>query len=307
MEMGWSQPRPKFCDVGYTSAKVESSYRKEYEMGQQCDLSLSAARTLLPALFLILFTSHISAQDSLREFAETKIDGWTINVDVPAGAEKVVIPNFHAPMRDLKWESSKGKGKPELTPLVDKWQIKFAKSDESRTLKLELGGKPLRTEELTSIKPRPDGGFDLPAHLAHVVGKKLRYETQPWKNTVGYWVVADDYAYFILQFNKPGKFNVGILQGCGKGQGGSDATISLHGPVAADKYTSNQQPLDEASLGKVDFQVEETGHFQNFKWRHVGELSVATKGIYAIKVAPRKIAKGALMDVRAISLTPIPK
>ena len=258
-------------------------------------------------LLLILFTvSPAFAEEPV--FADMKIDKRTVTIEVPAGAEQVVVPNLHAPMRNLRWADTDGnKGKLEISPLVDAWQIKVAKSNESRTARLVLGGKPQRTEELTTIKPRPDGGFDIPAHLAHVVGKMLRYETQPWKNTIGYWVGADDYAYFILQFNKPGNFNAGILQGCGKGQGGSDATISLHGPVEADKYTSNQQPLDEASLAQVDFQVEETGHFQNFKWRHVGELSVATKGIYAIKVAPKKIAKGALMDVRAISLTPIPK
>ena len=104
------------------------------------------------------------------------------------------------------------------------------------------------------------------------------------------------------------KFNVGILQGCGKGQGGSDATISLHGPVEAGKYANDQQPLDEAAVGQIDFQVEETGHFQNFQyWRHVGELSVSEKGVFALKVSAKKIAKAALMDFRAISLTKIPE
>ena len=262
----------------------------------------------MAALAFCLLSGFVAAQEVAMDYAKTNIAGRAVTIEVPAGVEQVVIPNLHAPMRKLDWEQANdSKGKLELAPLVDAWRIKVAKSDEARTVKLVLGDRPLLTKDLTAIKPRPDGGFDLPAHLARVVGDKLRYEPQPRKNTVGYWVGPDDYAYFILQCNKPGKFNVGILQGCGKGQGGSDVAISLHGPVADGAYSEDQQPVGEAAIGTITFQAEETGHFQNFKWRHVGELSMATKDTYAIKVAPTKIAKTAVMDVRAISLTRIPE
>ena len=74
---------------------------------------------------------------------------------------------------------------------------------------------------------------------------------------------------------------------CGKGQGGS---------------------LVAATLGdqKVEFTVEDTGHFQNFIWRHIGEIGVSDPGVYALKISATKIAKGAVMDVRAVSLTRLP-
>ena len=95
-----------------------------------------------------------------------------------------------------------------------------------------------------------------------------------------------------LKVETPGRFNVGILQGCGKGQGGSDAVINI------------QNSTDQSST-KLDFKVEETGHFQNFKWRTIGEIELS-QGQQTLEIRPVKIANKALMDVRAIHLVRLP-
>ena len=260
----------------------------------------------------LLLVPVVFAQDTATEFGEYSIDGRIVSITLPADKQIVSIPNLHAPMMgNLSSDSDEPEDqKYSITPMVDAWQIKAKQPPKTdKQIQLRLGSKPILANQLKPIRQRPDGGFDFPAHLARVVGKKLRYELQPWKNTVGYWVEPEDYAYFVLRCDRPSEWNVGILQGCGAGQGGSDVTVSLLGPIGKpqSKFKSDQEPATGNVTSHLSFVVEETGHFQNFKWRHIGQLSTARKGVYVLKVATTKIAKNAVMDFRAISMTPIPE
>ena len=76
----------------------------------------------------------------------------------------------------------------------------------------------------------------------------LRYEPLPHKNTLGFWTQADDWASCEFTVTKPGTFTVEVLQGCGKGSGGSEVEVAV-----------GEQTLT--------FTVEDTGGFQNFKAR----------------------------------------
>jgi len=78
---------------------------------------------------------------------------------------------------------------------------------------------------------------------------------------------------------------VEILQGCGKGAGGSKAVIEVAG----------QQVL---------LTVEDTGHFQNFKARKVGHVRLDKPGNYRLKVVPTHKAGVAVMDLRQVRLLP---
>ena len=88
-------------------------------------------------------------------------------------------------------------------------------------------------------------------------------------------------------------YNVQILQGCGKGHG--DSHVSIH-----------VRPVGEPpkSTARVKFVVKETGHFQNFVRCDIGEVSIAAKGVYRVEIRPDRLAKGAVMDVRAVRLVP---
>ena len=99
-----------------------------------------------------------------------------------------------------------------------------------------------------TITARPDktsGIILLPAKYASTHGEKLRFEPQPHKNTVGYWANENDFAEWTFQCDMAGEYDIDILQGCGKGHGGSQVKL---------------QVADQS----LNFVVEETGHFQNF-------------------------------------------
>ena len=67
------------------------------------------------------------------------------------------------------------------------------------------------------------------ARTAEVHGIQLRFEPLPHKNTLGFWTRKDDWASWEFEIAKPGKFAVEVLQGCGKGSGGSDVELSVAG------------------------------------------------------------------------------
>ncbi len=130
-----------------------------------------------------------------------------------------------------------------------------------------------------------DGSVTLPARTARVHGVQLRYEPLPHKNTLGFWTRADDWASWELTVSRPGTFTVEVLQGCGKGQGGSEVELAVAGQT-------------------LRFVVEDTGHFQNFKARPIGTVTLDKAGRCTLTVKPTKKAAGAVMDLRAVVLRP---
>ena len=130
-----------------------------------------------------------------------------------------------------------------------------------------------------------DGTVTLPARSAAVHGVMLRYEPLPHKNTLGFWVRASDWASFDFTITAPGTFAVQVLQGCGKGQGGSEVEFAV-------------------GARTLQMTVEDTGHFQNFKARDIGRMTLDKPGRYTMTVKPKKKAAAAVMDLRSVTLTP---
>ena len=130
-----------------------------------------------------------------------------------------------------------------------------------------------------------DGSITLPAKTAEVHGIMLRYEPLPHKNTLGFWTQPADWAGWEFTVTKPGRFIVEPLQGCGVGQGGSEVEFSVAGQA-------------------LKMTVEDTGHFQNFKPRQIGEVNLDKSGHYTLTVKPKTKAKAAVMDLRQVRLVP---
>ena len=171
-----------------------------------------------------------------------------------------------------------------------------------------IADKPMTAKELSAklaawrkevgakmMKPNPDyvpnpqskdGIVTLPARTAEVHGIQLRYEPLPHKNTLGFWTRADDWASWDFTLTKPGTFVVEVLQGCGKGQGGSEVELTIDGQA-------------------LPFTVEDTGHFQNFKARDLGQLKLAKPGRHTLTVKAKKKAAAAVMDLRSVTLKPV--
>ena len=135
-----------------------------------------------------------------------------------------------------------------------------------------------------SIQQAADGSILLHSREAEIHGTMLRYEPQPHKNTVGYWTKIEDWASWDFQVTQPGSYSVEILQGCGNGSGGSDVEFSVGDQVL--KVT-----------------VKETGGFQMFVPRDIGQLRFEKPGRYTLSVKPTRKPGVAVMDLRQVVLT----
>lgn len=142
-------------------------------------------------------------------------------------------------------------------------------------------GKAARLPALPS-----DGLIRLEARDARVAGARLRYEPEPHKDTLGFWVDAGDTASWTFKVAAAGRYRVRVLQGCGKGNGGSRVAL-------------------ECGAGRVEFTVEETGHFQRFVAREVGALDLAA-GEARLTVRPLAKKGAAVMDLRRVILERAP-
>lgn len=152
------------------------------------------------------------------------------------------------------------------------------------SIELVTSGMPRFCESPAVSRPGPDGVITLSACDAVVHSEKLQFEPLTHKNTVGFWVNPNDYAEWSYALDQPGDFEVEILQGCG-GHAGSDVELGF-------------------PEGPVPFVVEETGHFQNFVWRNIGKIALKEPGVQTVTLKCRKLAKGAVMDMRQVRLVP---
>lgn len=130
-----------------------------------------------------------------------------------------------------------------------------------------------------------DGTITLPAKTADVHGVMLRFEPLPHKNTLGFWMRADDWVSWDFDVKTPGAFRLEILQGCGNGSGGSEVEFAV-----ADK--------------SFKITVEETGGFQNFRKRDLGTVALDKPGRYTLTVKPKSKPGLAVMDLREVRLVP---
>ena len=141
-------------------------------------------------------------------------------------------------------------------------------------------------KEGKEIKQAEDGSVELDAHDATVHGVTMQYERKPQKMCLGYWVNPNDWASWTFPIEKPGTFKVELTQGCGAGHGGSEVSLLVGGK-------------------SFDFTVEDTGGFQNWKAREIGEVTLEEPGEYRLEVRPKNKAKVAVMDIRRVRLVPV--
>lgn len=213
---------------------------------------------------------------------------------VPSGA-KFVFPRLNNPTKRVYLL-----GKPEtelsLRPDVKEWIITLPKElpqGAEPLIVVQTIGRPHLPTTPQRIKPTDQGLLVLPAHKALTHGEKLRYEPQPHKNTVGYWTHPKDFAQWFIEVPQPGEYDLHVLQGCGKGQGGSHVSIQVRSSGS-----------DVRSTAAIAFTVKETGHFQNFVRRKVGSVSIRQAGLHTVEIRPDRLANKAVMDVREVRLVP---
>jgi arylsulfatase A-like enzyme len=129
------------------------------------------------------------------------------------------------------------------------------------------------------------GDIRLHAKDAGVHAETMRYEPEPYKNVLGYWTNAADWADWEFDVPTAGRFEVEIQQGCGEGSGGAEVAVEVGGVT-------------------LTFTVQETGHFQRMICQTIGEVDLPA-GRQTLAVKPRTKPGVAVMDVRRVVLRPV--
>jgi arylsulfatase A-like enzyme len=149
-----------------------------------------------------------------------------------------------------------------------------------------VGAKMMTPNPDYSPNPQDAGGIiTLPAKWARVSGEQLRFEPMPHKNTLGFWVNVKDWASWEFDVKTPGMFDVELLVGCGNGSGGSEVNVVVGSQT-------------------LTFTVEQTGGFQNFVPRTIGQVQIDKAGRHSLEIRPQKKPGPAVMDVRQVRLVP---
>ncbi len=117
-------------------------------------------------------------------------------------------------------------------------------------------------------------------------GSTIRYEPQPNKNTIGYWMKQEDWVSWNFTVPAAGRYTVEVLQGCGPKSGGSVV-----------EFSSAQQTLTMT--------VQETTGFQDFLRREIGTFEFKAPGEYTLTVKPKTKPGLAVMDLRQVRLVPL--
>ncbi|QDS87920.1 hypothetical protein EC9_21030 [Rosistilla ulvae] len=233
-------------------------------------------------------TSPTTTQETWGEIV-WKPKSLELHVESLPDDRKISFPRLNNRMKSLHFQGEDPEQtKLKFRPEPKTWDITFPKEaqPQGKVVVFETLEPVLLAEKPHRISQSEDGSFTLPAHHAVTHGTLLRYEPQPHKNTVGYWANAKDWAQWHLHISQPMEFQVEVLQGCGKGHGGSTVAIQLGDQT-------------------VQFIVEETGHFQNFKPRQIGKLRVESAGDYSLDLRAIEKVKGAVCDIRQIRLIPV--
>ena len=188
------------------------------------------------------------------------------------------------------WRRSVGADSMKANPNFSRtlWDDCFVKTDvtQLKALPTSEAMRPLLADWRKAMNDATTEGANslifLEARDAQVKATKMKYEEPPQKDTLGFWVNVEDTASWTFQAPKAGTYRVTVLQGCGKGNGGS--VVALDTPQ-----------------GSCEFTVEETGHFQRFVPREIGKLTLVA-GENTLTVRPVKKAKAAVMDLRRVIL-----
>lgn len=129
------------------------------------------------------------------------------------------------------------------------------------------------------------GDIRLHARDAIVHAKTMRYEAEPHKNVLGYWTDPADWAEWEFDVPESGEYEVEVQQGCGDGCGGALVAVEVGGE-------------------RLEFTVQETGHFQQMILRTIGQVKLEA-GRQKLAIKPQTKPGPAVMDVRRVVLRPV--
>lgn len=254
---------------------------------------LTGQAQTVPSAAILLQHDAVKNAEAARWERQLYLSPTGLTADSDAEPGEASMPRFAASLASVQWLGHAPDGSLTLMIEQEHWIVRWAQRPAAATvIVLTFDMPPLLLSELEPVKSVGDGSILLPGCMAVTTGEKIRYEPQTFKNTVGYWAGKQDSCEWKFDAARTGTYNVEVLQGCGAGQGGSRAKLSL--------------PSSESTV-PLEFEVLETGHFQNFQWRHLGTINIASSGVHSLKIEPVEIKHAALVDIRAVQLIPVPQ
>ncbi len=206
-----------------------------------------------------------------------KLEKWRRDVGAQGNSAN---PNFNGKL----WKTLYRDIDTSRLPEADTAEILAGKLEGWRTLMNQV------TPNAKKKTPGKDGGAGaviLHAKDAKVHGSKLRYESPPNKDTLGFWVQKDDWAEWTFNVPNAGTFEVEVLQACSKGSGGALVEFAVNGKA-------------------LTLKVEETGHFQRFIPRMIGTVTFDAAGMQTLTVRAKTKPGVAVMDLRRVTLKAAP-
>jgi len=150
---------------------------------------------------------------------------------------------------------------------------------------LEIKGKPEVVPQ-GLLKQAKDGTVILKSLNATVHGDTARYESGGGKDNIGFWTDPQDYVTWDFKVTTPGSFNVEITFACTPDSGGSEYSVSVA-----------EQELSGT--------VRETGSWTDFVSEKLGTVKIGKAGVYTLAVKPKTMPRGAVMNLKSITLVPI--
>jgi alpha-L-fucosidase len=148
---------------------------------------------------------------------------------------------------------------------------------------LEIEGKPEVIAQ--ALTQGANGVVTLTATDASLHGESCQFQVSNGKENIGSWTNQNDWVSWDVQINTPGKFNVEVSFACDTGSVGSEYEVLVG---------------DQKLSGKV----ENTGGWEKFVTRKLGELSVAEAGRYTVSLKPTSKPHDAVMNLESITLKP---
>lgn len=255
-----------------------------------------AVAQTVPPTAILLHHEMVKDAEAARWEHQLFLSPTGLTAENEAAPGQARMPRFAASLSSLQWLGGATDDGLTLTIEQDHWIVAWTQRPAGATvIVLTFDTPPKLMSEIGPVPAVGDGSIFLPACLAVTTGEKIRFEPQTFKNTVGYWAGKQDSAQWQLTTTRGGEYNVAILQGCDQGQGGSRAKLTV---------TASEDPTATAAL---EFDVNETGHFQNFQWRHVGIVNIVGRGVHSLKIEPIEIKQAAMVDIRAVHLIPVPQ
>jgi len=147
---------------------------------------------------------------------------------------------------------------------------------------LEMEAEPVVTTQANN------GSVNLKASNAVVRGTNARYESGGGKDNIGFWTNPDDYVIWRFKLVQTGTFNAEVTFACDAGSGGSKYILTVG---------------DQELAGTV----KDTGGWTSFVTEKLGTVKITKPGTYNLSLKPKSMPRGAVMNLKSVTLVPIKK